>query len=147
MPPGPSTGDSTRSRRGRAGVRGEPLPFLALLQHGQVLRGRSHGRKGGRKCSETAIFCCSLPLYGQRCCLRRARSDLGTRCRAQGRGAKGPPPPQPGHGSMQSTATCLASCSPPSLKILSPSDPGQWREINAGGSELPLIQGLYLRAQ
>lgn len=96
MPPGPSTGDSTRSRRGRAGVRGEPLPFLALLQHGQVLRGRSHGRKGGRKCSETAIFCCSLPLYGQRCCLRRARSDLGTRCRADGREAEGPPPLQPG---------------------------------------------------
>lgn len=60
---------------------------------------------------------------------------------------KGTPPPQPGHGSTQSTATCLASFSPPSLKISSPSDPGRWREINAGGSELPLIQGLYLRAQ
>lgn len=118
--PGLSTGDSTRSRRGRAGVRGEPLPFLALLQHGQVLRGCSHGRKGGRKCSETAIFCCSLPLYGQHRCLRWAGPDLGTH-RVQGRGAKGPPLRSL---ATQSTATCLASFSPPSLKISSPSDPG-----------------------
>lgn len=53
--------------------------------------------------------------------------DPGTRCRAPGQ--RDPPSTAwprvlPSLLSTQSTATCLASCSPPSLETLSPGDPG-----------------------